>query len=106
LLKELAIYLGLGTADPAQALSHRYGPVPNESFVRDARAVIENTWLARDNAALSAVVKALWQPNQHGYQLPSGRQEQRDWLADRNTTEHFCKVVAEQLAQPARSDSR
>ena len=98
LLKELARHLALDRAGPAASLQKVYGRRLTKDFVRDAREVLEERWLARDLIALGSVVKALWRPGgRDGYKFPSTRQAQLDWVRSRNTTDRFCEVLLEQL---------
>ncbi len=97
LLKGLARYLGLNRADPTIALQGKYGARPMEDFVRDARPVLEDKWLAQDHESLTAVVEDLWRRNRDGYRLPSTRQQRLDWLSSRNTTARLCAVMLEQF---------
>lgn len=98
LLKALARHLDLEQAEPAASLDRAYGTQPTEDFVREARAVLEDRWLARDLVALGSVVGILWRPgSRDGYKLPSTRQAQLDWLRARKTTGRLCEVVLAQL---------
>jgi hypothetical protein len=94
LLKGLVRYLALDGSDPGEALRAEYGARPTEDFVRAARSILEERWLARDPEALGAVVKDLWRPSSRdGYRLPSSPEDQLDWLAGRNSTSRLLEVL-------------
>ena len=94
LLKGLVRDLALDGSDSAEALRAEYGARPTENFVRAARSVLEERWLAHDPAALAAVVKDLWRPSSRdGYRLPSTRRDQLNWLTGRNSTSRLLEVL-------------
>jgi len=98
LLEDLARHLGLDPADSPIALQQRFSARPTDEFVRLTRPALERTWLARDPAALAAVVRGLWRPStRDGYLPPSDRQSQLDWLASRNSTARLREVVLAQF---------
>ena len=103
LLKELARHLGVDGSDPSVALNEQYGPQPTEDFIRNARAVLDDKWLARDLVALGSIVKALWRPGQDGYKFPATRQAQLDYLKSRNTTGRLARAMADQLVASSES---
>ncbi len=56
LLRALARHVGIGGRDLPADLRRLYGARPTIEFVREARGVLQDRWLARDRSALSAVV--------------------------------------------------
>jgi len=94
LLRALERHLDLPGPDAAVALGRLYGSPPSEQFVRDARSVLQDGWLAKDSEALSGVVGDLWRPgSRDGYRQPSARHEQLAWLESRNATARLCEVL-------------
>jgi hypothetical protein len=106
LLKQLAGPLGLDLVDPALALRPEYANRPDEEFVRLARPVLQEPGLARDPAALEAVVMRLWLPTiRGGCLLPSGRQRQREWPTSRKSTARVCNAANEPPESHGRRNS-
>ena len=99
LLVKLARSFDLEGADLSLALRGAFGARPREDFVREARPVLEEAWLAHDPEALAQVVHALWRPSRDGYVVPVDVREQLEWLAERNTTEHLCRAVLAELVK-------
>ena len=97
LLVKLARTFELDGADLSSALRGAFGARPREDFVREARAVLEEAWLAESPEALAEVVQALWRPSRDGYKLPEDHQGRLGWLRERNTTERYCHVVLAEL---------
>lgn len=99
LLVKLARFFELDSADPAVSLREAFGPRPQAEFVREARPVLEEAWLAHEPGPLAEVVQALWRPNRDGYRIPAYVPTQLEWLAGRNTTERVCGVILAQLVK-------
>jgi superfamily II DNA or RNA helicase len=99
LLVKLARFFELDGADLPSALREAFGARPREDFVREARPVLEEAWLAHDPGALAEVVHALWRPSRDGYVVPVDVRGQMEWLAERNTTGHLCQVVLAELVK-------
>ena len=96
LLRALARHAGIASADLPADLRKLYGARPTSDFVRDVRGVLQDRWLARNPAALSAVIDQLWKPGgRDGYRRPSEPKAQLTWLEARNTTAKLCEVLLE-----------
>jgi hypothetical protein len=92
----LARQARIGAADVPADLRHLSGERLTAEFVREARAVLQDRWLARDRSALSAVVDALWKPGgKNGHRRLFEPEEQLAWLEVRNTTTRLCEVLLE-----------
>ncbi|MDA8301937.1 MAG: hypothetical protein M0005_10425, partial [Actinomycetota bacterium] len=98
-LVKLARFFELDGGDLSSALREAFGARPREDFVRKARPVLEEAWLADEPEALAEVVHALWRPSRDGYVVPVDVREQLEWLAERNTTDHLCQVVLAELVK-------
>ncbi|MBX7133426.1 MAG: type I restriction-modification system subunit M [Fimbriimonadaceae bacterium] len=96
--------LGISDADCSEALRSAYGARPDVEFIRDAWPILLESWLAKNNSALSEVVRALAEARGEKDAI-KGRRAQLAYLRGLRNSKNLRTVVWGQLIAAGEVDS-